>query len=131
MKNKRDRLLRKRLNDRRWKFLQQVLKMSPDYIEALEMMGDLCTRSGALEEGFAIDRHLAFLQPFEPYHYYNLACDCALLGKKEKALLYLKISIILGYNDFKHLTEDPDLENLRGDARYDKLVRQISGGRIK
>ncbi|MCM8764442.1 MAG: hypothetical protein NC830_03655, partial [Candidatus Omnitrophica bacterium] len=76
-------------------------------------------------------RHLAFLQPFEPYHYYNLACDCALLGKKEKALLYLKISIILGYNDFKHLTEDPDLENLRGDARYDKLVRQISGGRIK
>lgn len=105
--------------------------MCPDYIEALEMMGDLYTRSGALKEGFAIDRRLAFLQPFEPCHYYNLACDCALLGKKEEALLYLKISIMLGYNDFKHLNEDPDLENLRRDARYDKFVRQISARRIK
>lgn len=137
MKNKKSHTTRKKLlcgktlNNQRYYFLNQILEENPDYIEALEIMGDLCTKSGDFETGFAIDMRLAFLQPLEAIHYYNLACDCALLGKKDEALMYLNIAIILGYSDFKHLNEDPDLASIREDERYEKLINGISCRRIK
>jgi len=124
-------LHRKTLKSKRYLFLKEIVEENPDYIEALEVLGDLCTKSGDFEAGLAIDKRLAFLQPLEPIHYYNIACDCALMGKKEEALMYLNIAIILGYSDFRHLKEDPDLAGLRGDKRYEELISRISSRRIK
>jgi len=127
LKNKRVTLVR----NKEYVFLKQVLSRKNDHIEALEILGDLYTRSGYVESGYAVDKHLVHFQPFNPVHYYNLACDCALLGRKDEAIIYLKIAVILGFDDLNHIRKDPDLASLRGNQKYEKFIREISSGRVK
>lgn len=53
---------------------------------------------------------------------YNIACGYALAGKKDHALDWLEIAVEGGYQRFDHLRKDPDLDSLRGERRYKKLL---------
>jgi len=53
---------------------------------------------------------------------YNAACGYALSGQKEEALDWLELSVKSGYADFDHLRQDSDLDGLRGEKRYKKLL---------
>ena len=53
---------------------------------------------------------------------YNVACGYALDGKKDEALDWLEVSIERGYEDFEHLRVDPDLDTLRKEKRYKRLL---------
>ena len=53
---------------------------------------------------------------------YNAACGYALSGQKEEAMDWLELSVKSGYADFDHLRKDTDLDALRGEKRYKKLL---------
>jgi hypothetical protein len=53
---------------------------------------------------------------------YNVACGYALAGSKEEAIDWLEYSVKAGYNDFDHLRKDSDLDSLRNEKRYKKLL---------
>lgn len=53
---------------------------------------------------------------------YNVACGFALWGKKEDALDWLEVAVRRGFGKFDHLREDLDLESLRNEKRYKKLL---------
>jgi hypothetical protein len=53
---------------------------------------------------------------------YNIACGYALSGSKDEAIDWLEISVKAGYNDFNHLRKDTDLDSLRNEKRYKKLL---------
>jgi tetratricopeptide (TPR) repeat protein len=53
---------------------------------------------------------------------YNAACGFALSGNKEEAIDWLEYSVKAGYNDFDHLRKDTDLDSLRNEKRYKKLL---------
>ena len=53
---------------------------------------------------------------------YNAACGYALSGQKEEALDWLELSVKSGYADFDHLRKDTDLDSLRNEKRYKKLL---------
>ena len=53
---------------------------------------------------------------------YNVACGYALAGSKEEAIDWLEYSVKAGYNDFDHLRKDTDLDSLRNEKRYKKLL---------
>jgi hypothetical protein len=53
---------------------------------------------------------------------YNVACGYALSGKKQHALDWLEISVKGGYDDFEHMRADSDLDSLRKEKRYNKLL---------
>jgi len=53
---------------------------------------------------------------------YNAACGYALAGSKEEAIDWLEYSVKAGYNDFDHLRKDTDLDGLRNEKRYKKLL---------
>lgn len=53
---------------------------------------------------------------------YNVSCGYALAGKKPEALDWLELSIEKGYNDFEHMRQDPDLDGLRKEKRYKRLL---------
>ena len=57
--------------------------------------------------------------------YYNLACAYSLLNQKDKAIDNFKKSLNLGYNDRAHIEEDTDLDNIRKDKRFKKLLAGI------
>lgn len=57
-----------------------------------------------------------------PNAMYNLACAYARLGQKEKTLEWLDKAVNSQNPPIANMAEDPDLADLRGDARFKELV---------
>lgn len=105
-------------------FYEDVIKDSPNLVEALILLGDAYTRKGLYGKGLEMDLRLSRLRPKDPTVHYNLACDYSLLNRARLAIDTLEKAIKLGYRGFKHMETDPDLENIRKDERFIDLVRK-------
>lgn len=106
-------------------FYEGVLRKKPDFVEALSALGDLYTRQGRYEKGLEIDEHLLRLRPEDPIVLYNLACSYSLLSDTDRALRTIQQAIDHGYDDFHHLEQDGDLDNLRHDRRFLEYFSRI------
>lgn len=106
-------------------FLEGILEKKPDYIDCLLYLGNAYTASGRYEDGLRIDKKLVKLKPEDPIVHYNLACSYSLVGSVDAALKELEIAIKLGYRDIHHMEHDKDLERLRNDERYWRLIARI------
>lgn len=106
-------------------FYEGLLKERPDYAQALNALGDAYTKRGFYEKGLKIDKRLAQLKPDDPVVFYNLSCSLSLLGLIDEAAGTLKKAIKLGYNDFRWLEKDPDLENLRKSPEYKLITKGL------
>lgn len=53
---------------------------------------------------------------------YNVACGYALAGDKDRALDWLETSVKSGFSKIDHLRSDPDLDTLRDEKRYKRLL---------
>ncbi len=60
--------------------------------------------------------------------HYNLACICAIQGRREEALDHLREAIRGGFSDHRWLLEDGDLAILREDPEFQALVQQAALG---
>ena len=112
-------------------FMEGVVRRDPDYIEALQILGDNYTRRGRFQDGLKIDERLAQIRPQDSLVHYNLACSYSLLDQIEEAAQALDRALSLGYRDFKWLAEDPDLANLREHPQYRKIRAKIRTLQIK
>ena len=65
------------------------------------------------------------LIPQNPAFSYNLACAYARLNQKEKALSALEQAVRTGFRDKSGMLADPDLENIRSDAKFQTLANSI------
>jgi tetratricopeptide (TPR) repeat protein len=108
------------------KFFEGIANHDPDFIEALQILGDAYTKTGQWEKGLKIDERLARLCPDNSLVFYNLACSYSLLKQVEEALAALREAVKLGYSDARWLTKDPDLDNLRRDDRFEKIRDDLS-----
>jgi tetratricopeptide (TPR) repeat protein len=106
-------------------FIEGVVRRDPDYIEALQILGDDYTRRGRFGDGLKIDEQLARLRPQDPTVLYNLACSYSLTGETDAAFEALHRALGAGYDDFKWLAQDPDLAALRSHPRYDEVRAKI------
>jgi len=106
-------------------FLEGVIRRDPAYVEALQVLGDDYTRRGRLTDGLKVDETLAQMRPKDALVQYNLACSYSLTDQCELAAQALDRALLLGYRDFKWLTQDPDLENLRQHPLFRKLRARI------
>ena len=106
-----------------------ALRVRPDWFEALTMLGHALTKSGNHKQALAVDNRLAKLRPDDPIVYYNLACSLSSLERIDESLDALKLAFELGYKDFSYLLGDPDLDNVRRDPRFKKLLERRTGKR--
>ncbi|MCW5908936.1 MAG: tetratricopeptide repeat protein [Chitinophagales bacterium] len=53
---------------------------------------------------------------------YNIGCVYSLQGNLKDALKYLEISFEKGYDNFKHIDADPDLDNIRQSKEFKALI---------
>jgi Flp pilus assembly protein TadD len=106
-------------------FFERAIRRDPRAEPILEALGHAYTQQGRLEDGLAVDLRLAELRPKDPIVHYNLACSYALLGAKDDGIRALGLAIDLGYDDLEHLENDHDLDGIRGDARFEDLVKKI------
>ena len=100
------------------RFYENILKTTPDFIEALIAIGDLYTQKGMVEQGLAVDLRLSRLRPNDEGILYNLACSYSLMREVDKAFGVMKLALECGYDDLNYLEVDDDLEHLRKDERF-------------
>ncbi len=113
------------------KFIEGVVGRDPDYVEALQILGDNYTRRGRLVDGLKIDEQLVRLRPGDALAHYNLACSYSLTGKFAPATAALDRALDLGYRDFKWMAKDPDLARLRKHPLYRKIRARIRAIAVK
>lgn len=106
-------------------FIEGVVQKDPSYVEALQILGDDYTRRGRFTDGLKIDEQLAQLRPQDPTVLYNLACSYSLTDQVEHAFAALHRALGAGYDDFKWMAQDPDLEKLRKHPLYDQVRTKI------
>lgn len=106
-------------------FYEGILRRSPNFVEALMALADLYTRRGSFQKGLVVDERLTCLRPENPDVYYNLACSYSLTGQLDKAFGAIKQAVKFGYEYLDQLESDPDLANLRSDARFRKYYARV------
>ncbi|HUC85546.1 MAG TPA: hypothetical protein VL970_10170 [Candidatus Acidoferrales bacterium] len=111
--------------DTKIEFIEGLVRRDPNYVDALQILGDHYTQRGRINEGLKVDERLARLEPGNPLVFYNLACSYSLSRDLDHAAKALEKAIELGYRDFDWLAKDPDLKQLRNDAAFDDLKAKI------
>ena len=111
--------------DTRIEFMEGLIRRDPDYVDALQLLGDHYTQRGRFGEGLKVDERLSRLDPENALVFYNLACSCSLTDQFERAALALEKALSLGYRDFAWLAKDPDLEKFRRQPTYDQIKDKI------
>ena len=111
--------------DTRIQFMEGLVRRDPNYVDALQLLGDHYTQRGRLQEGLKVDERLARLQPTDPLVFYNLACSYSLTDQFDRATLALERAIQLGYRDFTWLARDPDLKKLRQQPVFNDIKAKI------
>jgi len=112
-------------------FLEGIVGRDPQYVEALQVLGDHYTQRGRFERSLTVDQRLALLEPRNPLVFYNLACSYSLTGELDLALTALEQALSLGYRDFKWLAKDPDLRSLRQHPLYRTIADKIRRMKVK
>ena len=107
-------------------FLGKVLAAVPDFADALRVQACNLTQKGRLQDGLAVDEKLVTVRPTDPTAHYNLACRYALLKQRDKAITTLRKAVELGYRDFEFMQEDHDLDSIRKDPRFRKLLKEFA-----
>lgn len=105
-------------------FYGKLLAAVPDFADVLRAQACNLTMKGRMQDGLAVDRQLVHVRPHDPTAHYNLACRYALLKQRDKALTALRKAVELGYRDFEFMQEDHDLDSIRKDPRFRKLVKE-------
>jgi tetratricopeptide (TPR) repeat protein len=111
--------------DTRIEFMEGIVRRDPNYVDALQLLGDDYTQRGRFPEGLQVDERLASLEPQNSLVFYNLACSYSLTDEFDRALFALDQAIRLGYRDFKWLVKDPDLKKLRAQPAFRELKEKI------
>lgn len=112
-------------------FFESVHRRCPGYAEVIELLGGLYTKTGRVADGLKMDRKLVRLQPTNSTAHYNLACSLALSKRPAEALDTLRIAFALGYADYEWMRQDPDLNSLKGNPEFRKILEKVKGAKSK
>ena len=112
-------------------FMEGIVRRDPEYIEALQLLGDHYTQRGSYDQGLQVDEKLSRLEPHNPLVFYNLACSYSLIGQVDLAARALEKALTLGYRDFKWLAKDPDLRTLRKHPVFREIEARIRKMNVK
>jgi tetratricopeptide (TPR) repeat protein len=80
---------------------------------------------GELKKAGALIELAVLIDPGSGQAWFNLACIRSRLGEKKGALRALKAAIRNGMRDLDAMEKDPDLDALRGEAAYARLLAAL------
>ncbi|MCK5944261.1 MAG: tetratricopeptide repeat protein [Planctomycetes bacterium] len=104
---------------------RKVVEHDPKDGEAWHRLGYALHAQGKLDEALAAHLRAADFPQFAPTGYYNVACVHALRGDTEKAFQFLQRSVAAGMSNPQQFAGDADLDSLRDDPRFAKIVAAV------
>ena len=105
-------------------FFAGILEKAPHCVEILRLMAGNLAAKGDHLQSLELDRRLTILCPDDPLAHYNLACSSAVVGLVDAALQALERALARGYDDIDYLFEDRDLDAVRQDPRFVRLLER-------
>jgi tetratricopeptide (TPR) repeat protein len=112
-------------------FFESVHRRCPGYVEVIELLGGLYTKTGRIADGLKMDRKLVRLQPENATARYNLACSLALSERPVDALEALRQAVDLGYTDYEWMRQDPDLKPIAHDPSFQEILLEVKAASRK
>jgi hypothetical protein len=94
------------------------------FMEAANNAGQAYGR-GDMKKAMALYELTVLIDPGRGYAWFNLACVCSRLGEKRDALRALEAAVRNGVRDREAIAADPDLEAIRGEPAYLKLLETL------
>lgn len=94
------------------RFLQGFSAIQLDKFDLAQRCFEQC-----VERGFRV-----------PASSYNVACCLALKNEADPAFTWLERAVQAGFAQVELYRNDPDISTLRGDPRYQRILRQLEGG---
>jgi tetratricopeptide (TPR) repeat protein len=107
-------------------YYNDALRTKPGFIDALNKLGLLHYRNKNYDNAVSCFMKIVELQPELPTSYYNLACLYARKNDAGMSLHWLKLSVDKGYSNWDNIKNDKDLDNIRGSAEYQNLIKAFN-----
>ena len=107
-------------------FCEEIYQRDRNDTSIVEMLANLYTKAGRIDDGLRLDRRHVRLQPNNPTAHYNLACSLALKKKSGEAIEAIRTALELGFQDVGWMLKDPDLAGLRRTPAFRRLLREFT-----
>ena len=104
------------------RFFEGLYQRRKNDTTVIQILSNLYASSGNRKNSFRMDKRYARLVPLNPVAHYNLACDYALAKRTPEAIKSLQAAITLGYDDMQWIRDDVDLDPIRNEASFKKLI---------
>jgi len=107
--------------------VERRLRHDPEDARALYLGAGAYVRLGERERGLECVSRALELYPDELATLYNAACLYVHLGETERALDALDRAVATGRGSRKWFDNDRDLDALRGNPRFERIVARLGG----
>lgn len=104
-------------------FFERVILMNPADLDARNNLGNVLLKEKKFKEAVQHFKMILRMNPEYATAYYNIACAYALTRQKDAALRYLQKALERDQQLKSLATHDPDLDSLRQDSFFQKLVK--------
>lgn len=102
---------------------QRAVDLRPRFAESLKQLAIVHAQMGAYEKSLSSMHRLIAFEPDRIDALYTIAGIHARQGRTEAAVRWLKTAVERGFDDWKLLEQDENLDNIRASAYYRNLVR--------
>jgi adenylate cyclase len=106
--------------------IEQRLAIDPDDSAALGHGIGVMALLGRHQEWRQYAERAIGLNPHDGSAYYTAACGAALAQEFDLALDWLEKAVDLGFRDANWIAHDPDMDPLREDPRYQRLLERLA-----
>jgi tetratricopeptide (TPR) repeat protein len=106
---------------------KQAIGIANYHGDAHYNLGLVYDKLGRREEALESHKQAVKMKSRDADALYNLACCYSFFGNVNKALEWLDRAIIFGFDDIKHIENDSDLNGLRDEAGYKRLINKLKG----
>ena len=104
---------------------EKALSIKSDTIPALYSMGIIYTLRGEYDNAIEAFKEIIAYDPDNTAAFYNIACIYARQDKISDSVKWLKKAIDKGYDNWSKLSTDPDLDNIRDEPGYRKIIDML------
>ena len=109
------------------KLCKKIVEANDKIGPAWFFLGYTLHMDGKLDEALKAHKKAAEFDQFAPVATYNVACVYSLQKKTDQAIKALEKAIKLGFNNVDQIEDDSDMDNIRKDKRFVKIMAKLSG----